>query len=189
MKFHVRKLMLTLSLSVFMVQKVLPILRLMIRLILKVVCSLQLLKFLPNEVRQAILIAWSAENGDLIFFGADSYKVVSEALGALRCKLGEDLDLYTCEWAPLWVVDFPMFEEIEGGALTSLHHPFTAPSCKPEELESNPAESLSRAYDMVLNGTELGGGSVRIHNQDMQQAVFRVLALMKKSSVRSLVSY
>lgn len=136
-----------------------------------------IVKFLPTEVRKAILDRLEAENGDLIFFGADSYKVVSEALGALRCKLGEDLDLYTCDWAPLWVVDFPMFEEIDGGALTSLHHPFTAPSCSPEELQHNPAAALSRAYDMVLNGTELGGGSVRIHNQDMQQTVFEVLGI------------
>jgi aspartyl-tRNA synthetase len=115
-----------------------------------------------------------AETGDLIFFGADKKSVVNDALGALRNKLGEDLDLYTCEWAPLWVVDFPMFEEIEGG-LTPLHHPFTQPSCSVEALKANPAEALSRAYDMVLNGTELGGGSIRIHDQSMQQAVFEVL--------------
>lgn len=135
-----------------------------------------IVKFLPNDVRGAILERVGAENGDLIFFGADKSTIVSEALGALRCKLGEDLDLYTCEWVPLWVVDFPMFEEIEGG-WTSLHHPFTAPSCTPEELEANPGEALSIAYDMVLNGTELGGGSVRIHQQDMQQTVFKVLGI------------
>ncbi len=139
-----------------------------------------IVKFLPNEVRQAILDRIGAENGDLIFFGADSHKVVSEALGALRCKLGEDLNLYTCDWAPLWVVDFPMFEEIEGGALTSLHHPFTAPSCSSEELKANPAGANSVAYDMVLNGTELGGGSIRIHNQDMQQVVFEVLGISEE---------
>ena len=135
-----------------------------------------IVKFLPNDVRAAILERVAAENGDLIFFGADSHKVVTEALGALRCKLGADLNLFTCEWAPLWVVDFPMFEEIEGG-LTPLHHPFTAPSCSPEDLLANPAEALSRAYDMVLNGTELGGGSIRIHSQDMQQAVFNILGI------------
>ncbi len=135
-----------------------------------------IVKFLPNDVRAAILERVGAENGDLIFFGADSHKVVTEALGALRCKLGADLNLFTCEWAPLWVVDFPMFEEIEGG-LTPLHHPFTAPSCSPEELLANPAEALSRAYDMVLNGTELGGGSIRIHDQNMQQAVFNILGI------------
>lgn len=136
-----------------------------------------IVKFLPNDVRQAILDRVDAQNGDLIFFGADSAKVVSEALGALRCKLGDDLDLYTRQWAPLWVVDFPMFEETDGGGLTALHHPFTAPSCSPEELEANPGEALSRAYDMVLNGTELGGGSVRIHNQSMQQSVFKILGI------------
>lgn len=139
-----------------------------------------IVKFLPNEVRQAILDRVGAENGDLIFFGADSHKVVSEALGALRCKLGEDLNLYTCEWAPLWVVDFPMFEETDAGALTSLHHPFTAPACSAEELKANPAQANSIAYDMVLNGTELGGGSVRIHDQSMQQAVFEVLGIAEE---------
>ncbi|AOS97035.1 Aspartate--tRNA ligase [Microbulbifer aggregans] len=136
-----------------------------------------IVKFLPVEVRAAILERLEAQTGDLIFFGADSHKVVSESLGALRCKLGEDLNLYTSEWAPLWVVAFPMFEEDDDGSLTALHHPFTAPSCSPEELEENPLGALSRAYDMVLNGTELGGGSVRIHDQAMQQAVFRILGI------------
>ncbi len=136
-----------------------------------------IVKFLPNDVRAEILERVKAENGDLIFFGADKAKIVTEALGALRCKLGADLDLYTKEWAPLWVVDFPMFEEDSEGNWNSLHHPFTAPSCTPKELEANPGEALSRAYDMVLNGTELGGGSIRIHNQAMQQAVFRILGI------------
>lgn len=136
-----------------------------------------IVKFLPEPVRAAILERVAAENGDLIFFGADSAKVVNEALGALRCKLGEDLDLYTAAWAPLWVVDFPMFEEDDKGGWTSLHHPFTAPSCSPQELENAPGDALSIAYDMVLNGTELGGGSVRIHRSDMQEAVFRVLGI------------
>ena len=135
-----------------------------------------IVKFLPIDVRRAILERVEADNGDLIFFGADKATVVSEALGALRCKLGEDLDLYTSEWAPLWVVDFPMFEEIEGG-WTSLHHPFTAPACSPEALAANPGEALSIAYDMVLNGTELGGGSIRIHEQTMQQTVFKILGI------------
>ncbi|WP_323846857.1 aspartate--tRNA ligase [Microbulbifer magnicolonia] len=139
-----------------------------------------IVKFLPNEVRAAILDRLEAENGDLIFFGADKAKVVSEALGALRCKLGADLNLYTCDWAPLWVVAFPMFEEDDDGSLTALHHPFTSPSCAPEELEANPLDALSRAYDMVLNGTELGGGSVRIHDQPMQQAVFRILGIAEE---------
>ncbi|WP_444940017.1 aspartate--tRNA ligase [Microbulbifer sp. ZKSA004] len=136
-----------------------------------------IVKFLPLETRAAILDRLQAEDGDVLFFGSDKAKIVSEALGALRCKLGEDLDLYTSEWAPLWVVAFPMFEENDDGSLTALHHPFTAPSCTPEELEKNPLEALSRAYDMVLNGTELGGGSVRIHDQLMQEAVFRILGI------------
>lgn len=141
-----------------------------------------IVKFLPEPVRAAILERLEAENGDLIFFGADTTKIVNEALGALRCKLGEDLKLYTCQWAPLWVVDFPMFEQDGSGNWTSLHHPFTAPSCTPEELEKAPGEALSIAYDMVLNGTELGGGSVRIHRSDMQKAVFRVLGIGPEES-------
>jgi len=134
-----------------------------------------IVKFLPLPVRVAILERLEAKDGDLIFFGADSEKVVNEALGALRCKLGEDLELMTCDWAPLWVVDFPMFETTSDGGITAIHHPFTAPSCTPEELEASPLTGLSRAYDMVLNGTELGGGSIRIHQQDMQTKVFELL--------------
>jgi aspartyl-tRNA synthetase len=139
-----------------------------------------IVKNLPVPVRAAILERVGAENGDLIFFGADKHKIVTEALGALRCKLGADLNLYTKEWAMLWVVDFPMFEELDGGALTAIHHPFTAPSCSPEELAANPAEALSQAYDLVLNGTELGGGSVRIHTQAMQQTVFNILGISEE---------
>src|SRR5690554_3306318 len=136
-----------------------------------------IVKFLPVEVRKAILDRVAAENGDLLFFGADKAKIVSEALGALRCKVGEDMNLYTCEWAPLWVVDFPMFEAEDNGRLSALHHPFTSPSCNAEELRANPETALSRAYDMVLNGTELGGGSIRIHSQAMQREVFKVLGI------------
>ncbi|MFT2099228.1 aspartate--tRNA ligase [Marinomonas sp. 2405UD66-6] len=139
-----------------------------------------IVKFLPVEVREALLTRLDAQDGDLIFFGADSEKVVNEALGALRCKLGEDMDLYTCEWAPLWVVDFPMFEETSDGGITAIHHPFTAPSCSPEELKANPLTALSQAYDMVLNGTELGGGSIRIHQSDMQESVFELLNISKE---------
>lgn len=136
-----------------------------------------IVKFLPVDVREAILERVEADNGDLLFFGADHAKVVSEALGALRNKLGEDLDLYTREWAPLWVVDFPMFEEEDDGSLSALHHPFTAPSCTSDELRDKPEEALSRAYDLVLNGTEMGGGSIRIHDPAMQEAVFDVLKI------------
>ena len=139
-----------------------------------------IVKFLPVEVRAALLERLDAQDGDLIFFGADSAKIVNEALGALRCKLGEDMDLYTCEWAPLWVVDFPMFEETSDGGITAIHHPFTAPSCSPEELKANPLTALSQAYDMVLNGTELGGGSIRIHQASMQEAVFELLNISEE---------
>lgn len=135
-----------------------------------------IIKFLGDEVTMAIMDRLGAENGDIVFFGADKAKIVSEALGALRIKVGEDLEMAEREWAPLWVVDFPMFEETDAG-LTALHHPFTAPSCSPEELKSNPLESLSRAYDMVLNGCELGGGSVRIHDQEMQSTVLEILGI------------
>ena len=136
-----------------------------------------IIKFLGDEVTMNIMQRLDASNGDIVFFGADKSNVVSEALGALRCKIGEDLNLYTCEWAPLWVVDFPMFETTDSGALTPLHHPFTAPSCDAEALKNNPTEALSRAYDMVLNGVELGGGSIRIHDQQMQAVVFEVLGI------------
>ena len=136
-----------------------------------------ILKFLGNEVANKIVERVNAQNGDLIFFGADTATVVNEAMGALRCKLGEDLHLYTSEWAPLWVVDFPMFERNTGGDLTALHHPFTAPSCTVDALLNDPENSLSQAYDIVLNGFEIGGGSIRIHEKAMQQAVFSVLAI------------
>jgi aspartyl-tRNA synthetase len=136
-----------------------------------------IVKFLPQDVIKAILERLGAQTGDLIFFGADKAKVVSDALGALRCKLGADLNLYTREWAPLWVVDFPMFEEDDKGGWTSIHHPFTRPACSPEELEANPEAALSQAYDMVLNGTEIGGGSIRIHSPVMQKQVFKVLGI------------
>ena len=136
-----------------------------------------IIKFLGDEVTMNIMQRLDAKNGDIVFFGADKSNVVSEALGALRCKVGDDLDLYTCDWAPMWVVDFPMFETTDSGALTPLHHPFTAPSCDAQALKDNPAEALSRAYDMVLNGVELGGGSIRIHDQKMQAVVFDVLGI------------
>ena len=136
-----------------------------------------IIKFLGDEVTLAIMDRLEAANGDIVFFGADKFSIVSEALGALRCKVGEDLSLYTCDWAPLWVIEFPMFETTDSGALTPLHHPFTAPSCSVEELKNDPANALSRAYDMVLNGVELGGGSIRIHDQHMQAVVFEVLGI------------
>jgi len=136
-----------------------------------------ILKFMPDEIVEALLQKLGAETGDIIFFGADKAKVVNEAIGALRIKVAEDLGQVKDCWAPLWVVDFPMFETNSEGNLTSLHHPFTAPACSVEELKNSPATALSRAYDMVLNGTELGGGSIRINKPEMQQSVFEVLGI------------
>ena len=136
-----------------------------------------ILKFMPDAVVEALLEKLGAETGDIIFFGADKAKVVNEAIGALRIKVAEDLGQVKDCWAPLWVVDFPMFETNSEGNLSSLHHPFTAPACSVDELKSAPATALSRAYDMVLNGTELGGGSIRINKPEMQQSVFEVLGI------------
>jgi aspartyl-tRNA synthetase len=141
-----------------------------------------IVKFLGADVALSIIERVGGQDGDIVFFGADKTNVVNEALGALRIKVGHDLNLLTCQWAPMWVVDFPMFEELPDGGLTAIHHPFTAPSCSLEELVASPATALSRAYDMVLNGTELGGGSIRIHNQQMQQEVFRILGITEEES-------
>ncbi|MDN2665005.1 aspartate--tRNA ligase [Psychromonas sp. 14N.309.X.WAT.B.A12] len=133
-------------------------------------------KFLNEEIVAEILKRTDAKDGDIILFGADKANVVAEAIGALRLKVAEDLGLIKDEWKPLWVIDFPMFEPLEDGSLTPLHHPFTAPiNLTAEELEASPVGAISNAYDMVLNGCELGGGSVRIHKQDMQAAIFRIL--------------
>ncbi|MUK64937.1 aspartate--tRNA ligase [Aliivibrio fischeri] len=136
-------------------------------------------KFLNEEVVNAILERTQAETGDIILFGADKAGIVSEAMGALRLKLGTDLELTdTSAWAPLWVVDFPMFEEDGEGNLHAMHHPFTSPlGVSAEELQANPAAANSDAYDMVINGYEVGGGSVRIHNAEMQTAVFGILGI------------
>jgi aspartyl-tRNA synthetase len=139
-------------------------------------------KFLTPEIISEILSRTEATTGDLIFFGADSYKVVCEAMGALRLKLGEDLDLTVQGWKPLWVVDFPMFEENDDGSFSAVHHPFTSPLDTAEFLATEMDKLdhralLSNAYDMVLNGTELGGGSVRIHTPDVQAKVFQLLGI------------
>ncbi|MGL6259920.1 aspartate--tRNA ligase [Vibrio sp. WXL210] len=136
-------------------------------------------KFLNEEVINGILERTGAESGDIILFGADKANVVAEAMGALRLKLGNDLELTdTTAWAPLWVVDFPMFEEDDEGNLHAMHHPFTSPlGVSAEELKANPAAASSNAYDMVINGYEVGGGSVRIHNAEMQSAVFDILGI------------
>ncbi len=140
-----------------------------------------ILKFLPDAAVSGILERTAAASGDVIFFGADKARIVNEALGALRVKLGEDRGLVGEGWAPLWVVDFPMFERASQAARwTALHHPFTAPAVDDAEaLRADPGNALSRAYDMVLNGSEIGGGSIRIHDQDMQSAVFELLDISR----------
>ena len=138
-----------------------------------------ILKFLPDEAVDAILQRTGAQDGDLIFFGADKAKIVNEALGALRIKLGEDHGLQERGWKPLWVVDFPMFEwDDKEKRWTALHHPFTAPKEEHiDQLEQNPGQCLSRAYDMVLNGSEVGGGSQRIYRENVQASVFKLLGI------------
>ena len=136
-------------------------------------------KFLTAEIVEAILDRTGAQDGDMIFFGADNKKVVADALGALRLKLGKDLSLTDeSKWAPLWVIDFPMFEDDGEGGLTAMHHPFTSPKdMTADELKAAPEEAVANAYDMVINGYEVGGGSVRIHRGEMQQTVFGILGI------------
>ncbi len=136
-------------------------------------------KFLSADVLEGILARTDAQTGDILFFGADSVKIVTDAMGALRLKLGRDLALTQLDsWAPLWVVDFPMFEEDDEGGLAAMHHPFTSPrDMSPEELAATPVNAIANAYDMVINGYEVGGGSVRIHRSEMQQTVFSILGI------------
>jgi len=137
-----------------------------------------ILKFLPEAAVASVLERVGAQTGDLVFFGADKARVVNDSLGALRDQLGRDLGLLEGRWRPVWVVEFPVFEKDADGHWTSAHHPFTSPHTdSPEELKANPGRALARAYDMVLNGTEIGGGSVRIHRPDMQSAVFELLGI------------
>jgi aspartyl-tRNA synthetase len=149
-----------------------------------------ILKFLPDAAVNGVLDRVGAVDGDLVFFGADKAGVVNESLNALRLALGRDRNLNSADWAPLWVVDFPMFEALPGGGWTPLHHPFTAPrleggsavSMTPEQLRADPGRAISRAYDIVLNGYEVGGGSVRIHNPDLQSAVFDLIGISKETA-------
>ena len=136
-----------------------------------------ILKFIPEDAVSAVLERVGAESGDLVFFGADSAKVVNDAMGALRGELGNDLNLLEGQYRPCWVVDWPMFSQDRDGAFSAEHHPFTRPTCSPEELLADPANAQAAAYDVVLNGYELGGGSLRIHDNDMQKAVFDVLRM------------
>ena len=139
--------------------------------------SSPIIKFLGDEVTKKVISLTEAKTGDIIFFGADKAKIVNEALGNLREKLAHDLNLYDKEWAPIWVLDFPMFEVADDGSLNAIHHPFTAPSVDTTMLLKDPENSLSRAYDLVINGSEVGGGSIRIHQSDMQKTVLKLLGI------------
>jgi aspartyl-tRNA synthetase len=143
-----------------------------------------ILKFLPEDVIEAVLDRCGAKAGDVVFFGADQASVVNAALGALRNQLGVDLGLIEDRWAPCWVVDWPMFERGKEGRLEAMHHPFTSPACSIEELLANPEAAHARAYDVVLNGYELGGGSIRMHRNEMQKAVFETLQLGQEAEGR-----
>jgi len=144
--------------------------------------SSPIIKFLGEEVTQKVIKQTQAEIGDIIFFGADKTRIVNESLGNLREKLARDLDLFNKEWAPVWVFDFPMFDVEDDGSLNSIHHPFTAPSGDIDDLLDNPVNILSRAYDLVINGSEVGGGSIRIHQSDMQKKVLELLGIDKEEA-------
>jgi aspartyl-tRNA synthetase len=141
-----------------------------------------ILKFLDTKTIESIMSELNLEAGDLVFFGAGSKNVVNLTMSSLIKKLGEDLNLHDSEWAPCWIVNFPMFERNTDGNLTSLHHPFTLPKCTKEELSKDPDGALAHAYDIVLNGYEVGGGSLRIYNQDMQKVVFDLLNITKEEA-------
>ena len=144
--------------------------------------SSPIIKFLGDEVTKKVISLTEAKTGDIIFFGADKAKIVNEALGNLREKLAHDLNLYDKDWAPIWVLDFPMFEVADDGSLNAIHHPFTAPSVDTKMLLNDPENSLSRAYDLVINGSEVGGGSIRIHQSDMQKTVLKLLGIDDKEA-------
>ncbi|MDA8905334.1 aspartate--tRNA ligase [Candidatus Thioglobus sp.] len=139
--------------------------------------SSPIIKFLGDDVTQKVIDLTEAKRGDIIFFGADKSKIVNEALGSLREKLAKDLNLFDKEWAPIWVIDFPMFDVSDDGSLNAIHHPFTAPSVDTKTLLESPEKSLSRAYDLVINGSEVGGGSIRIHKSEMQKTVLKLLGI------------
>ena len=143
-----------------------------------------ILKFLPDDVVKNIIERTKTMNGDLIFFGADKAKIVNDALGSLRNKLGHDLNLLKDKWAPVWIIDFPMFEyNNEEKRWESLHHPFTSPNTNDiESIKKDPGGAISRAYDLVMNGIELGGGSIRIHDAEMQKAVLGLLGIEKEEA-------
>ena len=139
--------------------------------------SSPIIKFLGDKVTGKVIRETKASSGDIIFFGADTAKIVNESLGNLREKLAFDLNLFDSDWAPVWVFDFPMFDVEDDGSLNAIHHPFTAPSVDSKTLIKEPEKSLSRAYDLVINGSEVGGGSIRIHQSDMQKTVLKLLGI------------
>ena len=141
-----------------------------------------IIKFIEDSIIESLISTLEVQEGDIIFFGAGKISIVNDSLAALRDLVAKDLDLLTCEWAPCWVVDFPMFEKNRSGDLTPLHHPFTAPNCTADELKEDPLGALTEAYDIVLNGTELGGGSVRIHDRLMQETVLKLLNINEKEA-------
>ena len=141
-----------------------------------------IIKFIEDSIIESLVSTLEVQEGDIIFFGAGKRNIVNDSLAALRDLVAKDLDLLTCEWAPCWVVDFPMFEKNKSGDLTPLHHPFTAPNCTADELKDDPLGALTEAYDIVLNGTELGGGSVRIHDRLMQETVLKLLNINEKEA-------
>ena len=141
-----------------------------------------IIKFIEDSIIESLVSTLEVQEGDIIFFGAGKRNIVNDSLAALRDLIAKDLDLLTCEWAPCWVVDFPMFEKNKSGDLTPLHHPFTAPNCTADELKEDPLGALTEAYDIVLNGTELGGGSVRIHDRLMQETVLKLLSINEKEA-------
>jgi aspartyl-tRNA synthetase len=142
-----------------------------------------ILKFLPDAAIAGVLERTGAVDGDLVFFGADKAHVVNESLNALRGALGRDRKLMSGDWAPLWIVDFPLLEEVPGGGWTPLHHPFTSPrDTSPEALKRAPESAVARAYDIVLNGYEIGGGSIRIHDPELQSVMFDLLGIGKEEA-------
>jgi aspartyl-tRNA synthetase len=142
-----------------------------------------ILKFLPDAAIEGVLARTGAVDGDLVFFGADKAGVVNESLNALRAALGRDRNLVQGQWAPLWVVDFPLLEEVPGGGWTPLHHPFTSPrEASVEALRGSPGKAIARAYDIVLNGYEVGGGSIRIHDPELQSAMFDLIGISKEQA-------
>lgn len=143
-----------------------------------------ILKFLSEDTIQAILKRVEAQSGDVVFFGADKIHIVNESMGALRVKLGQDRNLLGEGWKLLWVIDWPMFEmDHRNNKLQPMHHPFTSPQeLSPEALRANPAKSVAKAYDIVINGYEIGGGSIRIHQSDLQQTVFELLGINEQEA-------